>query len=504
MSTETELKLHITPEQLARLNRHALLKSLSVSRPVTRRLHNIYYDTPKLELHKTGMALRLRRAGNQWLQTLKGGGSVEAGVHRRSEWEVPVGSAKLDFTFSGVEEWDEFLPAALRGKLRPMFVTDFSRSTRMLDFHGARIELCMDQGEVRADELSVPICEIELELKSGAVRSLFELASGLLDVVTFELEMVSKAERGYRLITGFQERPVKAMVPDLAETETLDGVFRNLAWSCMQHMQANLQGAMHSDDVEYLHQVRVALRRLRVVLRMMEKHRPDEKLSALYREVSRLCIALGRIREWDVFIEQTLQPICERMASHAGLQGLLSASRKKQQEGYAAMHSENRVRELQSLVLRFAIWMNGDYWQQQSVTTISVREFATTRLRRLAKRFRRSSEKLNTLDEARLHALRILAKKLRYSAEFFSSLFDKHNSKVFLAALGEVQDVLGQINDIAVAQRLMEELAHDRKLSREVEAFLLVKGWIEHDLTDFFAVMHRAVERVSKAPVFWK
>src|SRR5674476_1468572 len=98
MAVETELKLRIAPEQLARLKRHALLKTYSITRPTTRRLQNIYYDTPKLDLHKSEMALRLRHAGRQWLQTLKGGGSVHAGLHQRNEWEVPVQGPALDFS----------------------------------------------------------------------------------------------------------------------------------------------------------------------------------------------------------------------------------------------------------------------------------------------------------------------------------------------------------------------------------------------------------------------
>src|SRR4030065_565682 len=101
------------------------------------------------------MALRLRRAGRQWLQTLKGGGSVKAGLHQRNEWEVPVRGAALDFSLLSeaggpqAAEWDEHLPKPLRKKLQPVFVTDFFRSSRMLLWQDTQIELCMDQGEVR-------------------------------------------------------------------------------------------------------------------------------------------------------------------------------------------------------------------------------------------------------------------------------------------------------------------------------------------------------------------
>ena len=209
MAVETELKLRIAHGQLASLRRLALLKTYSITRPVTRRLHNIYYDTPKLDLHKSEMALRLRHAGRQWLQTLKGGGSVQTGLHRRNEWEVPVNRAALDFSATQEVEWDKLLRPSLRKKLHPVFVTDFSRNSRMLDFQGAQIELCIDQGEVSTEHNSTPICELELELKSGEPRLLFELALKILEVVPFELETVSKAEQGYRLLSGYAVQPVK-------------------------------------------------------------------------------------------------------------------------------------------------------------------------------------------------------------------------------------------------------------------------------------------------------
>lgn len=394
MVIETELKLCIAPEKLARLKRHALLRSHQVTRPATRRLYNIYYDTPKLDLHKSGMALRLRRSGRQWLQTLKGGGSVKAGLHQRNEWEVPVKGMALDFSSPQTAEWNEHLPKARRNKLHPVFVTDFFRSSRMLQWQDAQIELCMDRGSVSTEHDSTPVCELELELKSGHPRQLFELALAILDIVPFELEVVSKAEQGYRLLSGYADKPVKATVPGFSKTDTLSDVLQMLIWSCLLHLQSNLRGAMSSDDAEYLHQMRVALRRLRVVLRMVEKNRADEQLAGLSNEVAALSVALGRIREWDVFIAQTVQPMCARMAGHAGLQALLASSKRQRDACYAALRSEVQAHELQRLILRFAVWMNGPYWQQQQIEPHQIEsgahDFATRRLQKLAKRFAES------------------------------------------------------------------------------------------------------------------
>jgi len=502
MAVETELKLRISPDQLARLRRHALLKKHQVTRPVTRRLYNIYYDTPKLDLHSKEMALRLRRSGRQWLQTLKGGGSVKAGLHQRNEWEVPVSGPALDFTMPEAAEWDEYLPPSLRKKLQPVFVTDFSRSSRMLDWQGAQIELCMDRGEVRTEQHSMPICELELELKSGEPGRLFELALVMLEIVPFELEVVSKAEQGFRLLSGYVERPVKGVVPDLARTDTLAEMLQALIWSCLQHLQRNLRGAMASDDAEYLHQMRVALRRLRVVLRMVMKVRADEELAGLSRDVAALCVALGRIREWDVIIAGTVQPMCKRMAGHTGLQALLAVCERQRAACYAALRGETQARELQRLILRFAIWMNGPYWLQRDAVP-QAQDFATRRLQKLAKRFAQAGEQLNGLDAARLHALRIIAKKLRYSAEFFAALYDKQKTKSFLAELSVVQDVFGQINDIAVAHRLLEELAAMPELSAHQEAVALAKGWIAHDLSHQFAALRKTIKRFNTQPAFW-
>ncbi len=495
MAVETELKLSIAPGHLKRLKRHPLLKTLAASRAATHKLYSIYYDTPALDLRSHAMALRLRRAGKQWLQTLKGGGGVQAGLHRRDEWETPVAGEALDF--EALAAAGGKLPRGVRKKLQEAFVTDFSRNVRLLKFEGAEIELCMDQGEVRAGQRSFPICELELELKSGEPRQLFELALALLDIVPFELETVSKAEQGYRLLAGHEDAPLKAVAPKLDKSATLAQALQALVWSCLAHLQGNLRGAMHGDDAEYLHQLRVALRRLRVALRMAAKACPDAELSALGDEIAALGSGLGRLREWDVFIADAVQPMRARMLGHAGMQALLDACEAQRAASYAALRSEEEARGLQRLLLRFAIWMNGSYWQRDELQTVAG-GFAARRLSKLSRGFARSAQELNTADAAQLHALRILAKKLRYSAEFFSGFYGGKQARSFLSALSEVQDVLGRINDVAVAQRLLDGLA------AHVEALDLARGWIAHELSRDLDALPGILRRFGKQPAFWE
>jgi triphosphatase len=361
---------------------------------------------------------------------------------------------------------------------------------------------------ISIEHRSMPVCELELELKSGEPQHLFELALEILDVVPFELETISKAEQGYRLLSGYTADPVNGDAPVFAKTDMLADALKAQVWSCLQHFQDNLSGVMGhgvmvGDDAEYLHQMRVALRRLRVVLRMAEKVRADKQLTKLYNDVSDLCIALGKIREWDVFIDQTVQPMCKRKPGHAGLQALLMASELQRTACYSVLRDDAQVRESQRLLLRFAIWMNGKYWKP-SGRQPQAQDFATRRLSKLTKRFVRSGQQLDTADAAQLHALRILAKKLRYSAEFFASLYDKKKAGAYLVSLSKTQDVLGLINDVAAAHRLLDGLATDAALAGHHEAVVMARSRIARELSGQLPALRKCLQEFNKQPVLWK
>ncbi|MGC2164490.1 MAG: CHAD domain-containing protein [Gallionella sp.] len=480
MTVETELKLRINPEHLAKLRRHALLRELQIAPPRTHKLYSIYYDTPAMDLHKSAMALRMRRDGRNWMQTLKGGGSVNAGLHRRNEWEVPVKSGALDFDMPLDDEWHQHLPKSLRKKLKPVFVTDFSRNSRMLMWKGAQIELCIDHGLVTTERDNVNLCELELELKSGESRQLFELALALLEIVPFELETVSKAERGYRLLSGHVDRPCKAVAVEVCKRDSLSEILQAQIWSCVAHFQSNLAGALQVEDAEYLHQARVALRRMRVLLRMTEQLKADRQLSELVNAISALGVVLGRIRDLDVFIADTLHPMCcSGFNDDTGLKTLLSLSMRQRTSLLRLLNDEARSGKFERLTLGLAMFLSGPYWGPHEFP--HARDFATDRMHKLSGRFLRNAKHLETLDEYGLHALRILAKKLRYSAETFAGLYDRKKVRSFVAALSVAQDVLGKIHDATVARRLLDELAGAPESLHLNEALILAKGWIARE-----------------------
>src|SRR5690348_5316049 len=90
LAEEIELKLSAPADAITAVSTHPAVAAVARGRPRTRRLSTTYYDTPERDLAAAGVALRLRRVGRRWLQSVKGAGAVAAGLHRRAEFEWRV------------------------------------------------------------------------------------------------------------------------------------------------------------------------------------------------------------------------------------------------------------------------------------------------------------------------------------------------------------------------------------------------------------------------------
>ncbi len=278
MAEEVELKLALAENDQARFLRHPLLKQ-AIERHVEN-LDNIYYDTADLALRRRGIALRLRRKGRDWLQTVKLAGSSAAGLSSRPEWEVPY-TGHFDFSAveqSAVREWLQ-KPKRL-ARILPICETRFRRITWKFPAKPGAVLLTLDRGWIIASGRREAISEVELELAGATVHAIFEIATQLAQRTALAPSVLSKAERGYRLYTGAQMVPFKAEPIDLPAAIPPIEAFRRIAMSCFEHLQQNHQGALTSDDPEYIHQMRVATRRLRAAMRLFALELPESSRRA--------------------------------------------------------------------------------------------------------------------------------------------------------------------------------------------------------------------------------
>ena len=406
----------------------------------------------------------------------------------------PCLSEQLDF--DALKACGGELPHGVRNRLQPVFITDFVRNVRLLKFEGAEIELCMDSGEIRAGQSSCPISELELELKSGTPQQLFKLAMALLDIVPLQVEHTSKAEYGYLLFSASKPSVSKGRFPPLKKSQSIASALQGLIGACLAHVQSNVPGALLKLDEEYLHQVRVGLRRLRVALSITQRYRTDDELTALREQVAKLCVELGRSREWDVFVTQTLAPICTRLPEHEGLREVLALSERARKKQHAGMENSLASPEFQRMLLRFGAWMQDEQWGEAETT---LEQFAVETLKKRCKLVVKSGNAVTGADAAQLHALRIACKKLRYSIEMFGSLFSDTKTKDYVAALADLQDILGTLNDIAVAHRLLSELDN----AARHDTLALIRGWMEHDYAERVAEFGKAWKRFAGQKGFW-
>jgi triphosphatase len=205
LSIEREIKLALPTSQHDELVHYFEQFTGRPGRKIT--LVNVYFDTPGLALAKAKSAIRLRRTPDAWLQTYKTAGESSGGMHTRHEWEMPVAGEALEID-ALLEACDnDEARAALKDaapEVGPLFHTDFARVIWDVEHEGAHIEVALDLGEVRADvngeTRTMPISEVEMELKSGDESALATLSAELRGrFIDLQPEDVSKAQRGYRL-----------------------------------------------------------------------------------------------------------------------------------------------------------------------------------------------------------------------------------------------------------------------------------------------------------------
>ncbi|WP_407293615.1 inorganic triphosphatase [Stutzerimonas zhaodongensis] len=240
MQKETEIKLRVSPETLIALREHPLLKKRSKSGWQRHELFNQYYDTPERELAQAKVALRLRRDGDQFIQTLKSRGRSVAGLSERNEWEWTLDKAKLDLKKLADDCWPASLAELDKKTLKPIFTTNFVREKAEIAWGRGKakvvLEAALDLGSVVAGKQSEEICELELELRQGDPEALLELATELAGDLALMPCDISKAERGYRLHDA-ESYSLSLPAPQLEATMPLDEAFPALAWQLLGNSQ---------------------------------------------------------------------------------------------------------------------------------------------------------------------------------------------------------------------------------------------------------------------------
>ncbi|ACB66220.1 CHAD domain containing protein [Burkholderia ambifaria MC40-6] len=377
---------------------------------------------------------------------------------------APVTGAGADTTPGPV---DEAAVAASSGPAPLRLVTERRRG-RWADDSGVVVEMTLDDVTLHGGA-ELPRRQVELRLaapdwetvpaRTAALRALFAAArelSGAWPAFVQLTSVIDRACAGEPGVTG----PVKAKIVDLTGIRTQRTALFALSGDIAAQWLGNEGGVLDRDDPEFVHQMRVALRRLRTLMRFFPRFAGDQWQETFGVDLRWLASLLGTVRDWDVFSTESLPALIAADGGSADWNGTLDAARAQataaRTELRQALHSARYAR----LTLGWLEWLStlalppaaGDE------DAPSLRRHATKRVRRLFGHLY-ASPALTSLDTVARHQVRIDAKRLRYALEFFASLASRRTRNETVKTLARVQSVLGEANDTMVAQHHLEQLA---------------------------------------------
>ena len=510
MKDEIELKLLAPPGTLDQFREAPAIMRRARNAGVARRLDAVYYDTPDRILHSHGFSLRVRRSGKKYVQTLKRG-PVHGRPFTRGEWETPVDSVTPDLALLPVSQIGAPLDGLAANTLDAVFATKVRRRTLRLDLLGAVVEVAFDEGSIEAGERRELLTEIELEVKAGDPRVLYDLGIELLEIAPLRIGTQSKSDRGYGLAFGVMPKATKAIAPGITADHTVDDIIGVLLGSCQHQLLANQAVAEVGRDPEGVHQMRVALRRLRTACALLRGELGSPALQAFNEEARWLAKLLGNARDWDVFITETLSHPSEILPPDTvDFDGLRQAAEPHRALAYAALRETLASTRYSRFQLSFRHWIESRGWRNEldSGSLAVLLEPASTLAGRVLSRLHRKALKrgahFRELRPDARHQLRISLKKLRYAAEFFQGLHGGGGeAKAYLGCLATLQDALGHDNDASMTWPFLRTLARDPVTPEVQRCIGAVMGWQARDRIEVGWTLRRHWRRFKSMPTFW-
>lgn len=457
---ETELKLGIDPGDVPRLLQHSMLEGVAGA-PET--LLSVYFDTSERKLRKAGLSLRIRRIGSRHIQTIKASPPAADDHCRlsRIEWENDIGGGEPDRSLFGGTPLEEMIGA---DELLPLFETRVERIVCSIGKGDSGVEVSIDLGKITAGDRLLPVCEIEIENRSGNARCVFDVAMSLSRTLPLCLATESKSTRGYELADGHETSPGKARAVSLSAGLSLKVAFQAVGQECLRHLAANISPLREATDETALHQLRVAIRRLRAAMSLFDDILQDPESGEVKSMLKEAAGLFGEARNLEVFAAEVVRLIREN-PHEPGLRDLQARLDARKEDAYRRARYVASSPGFHRTPLQVAQWLSVGSWTngngpQRVAPEPPIVDLAAAEMTRRRKVIIRAARDVDDLDTAALHKLRIQVKKLRYACEFFGALFrHERRKKAFLSSVIDLQTALGRLNDLDVQRSLVLTLA---------------------------------------------
>lgn len=522
MAREIELKFTGTLEALEALRRSKLLKTLGEGRVRTRNLSTVYFDTPRSDLAGRGVSLRIRKDGSKLIQTIKSLNGKSAPRWDRAEQDAPVSGLRPEpelvadaHVRKTLTEWQD------RDELQPQFETSFRRTAIPLKSGGARIEAAFDIGEVKAlgarEGLNTNLAELELELKDGPMEDLFDLARQVAREAPVRFAIETKADRGYALARGTPDKPVRSRPLSLDPEMPSSDAFAMIMAEGLRQIIANENAILRARDVEGVHQMRVAIRRLRSAISAFGPAYGHGEIARIKLELSWLAQTLGLARDWDVFLERSVKPVQAAFPDDAELGDLIAATRNARRIAWGGVMETLESERYRILIIDIAAAVSESAWvdpareveakaaDKESPYAKPILKTAKKCLHKRLKKARRFGGRIEELTIPERHELRIALKRLRYASDFLQSCFPRKSAARYLSTLSKLQDMFGDLNDAAMAESMVARLKDSRDGGPDLgRPGGLVAGWHMALSVRLWSEARKRWRRFESVKPFWR
>ena len=445
------LELLVTADGAASLARLPGLGAYRAGRPKKTPVLIVWHDSADQALSKGGLSLS--QSQGRW--------RLEALHPKPSDGWSPATPALLLAEAAA----PALLPADLPdgAPLAPFAAFAGHRRDFPLIVDGSPAKLSLLAGELRGvvDQLAV-----HRLLLAGPPQAMAKLAAKLGEQIPLGVPRASLGAEARALATGAEAAPRPRGGPEVpagsSVGEALSVIIAQLAEAI--HFWAPQLGT--ADTEEPVHQMRVALRRLRSALSIFRRAIRDDPawLDGLATDLKSLAATLGTARDWDVFIAGLGAELAEACPGDKRLTQMLATAARKRDAAYASLRSFMHSHEWQRLGLAIALLPTLRPWDGQGSPEQAARlaapaeTYAAGALGRALKHLLDFGESLEGIHAEQLHDIRKQAKRLRYTIEFFAPLFAEKQVRRYLSRLEDLQEDFGTFNDAAVAATLAASL----------------------------------------------
>lgn len=307
--------------------------------------------------------------------------------------------------------------------------------------------------------------------------------------------------------TDAPPEPQKAKRVRLKPRQTVEQCFIAIASACLDHLEANLPAVLAGHEPEGIHQMRVALRRLRSAIHIFHAVLPLDAIEHRIDEMKALAATLGTARDLDVFREEIVGPVAAHYPGSKPLEDLMSVIAGRRTVAWANALAAVRTARTSELISELRGDLAAKPWREAGKPGAHkepIVKFARKMLNQRLKKVVKHGKHMETMSVAERHQMRIALKKLRYGAEFFSSLYPADGTKPYIKTLGRLQDVFGFLNDLATAERLLAELnGQGFQPKSQSLAEGLVLGWHGHAAEAAWPDAKKRWAALEKLTPFW-